>query len=124
MFITLLNSIRTISELEENMKINLYGVIKVTLAFLPLLRKGNLKQIFTISSLSGSIGGILSESSFATPYCVSKAAVNMWLVKLSRDLKKEEFIVVPIHPGYVKTDMNGGVDGSAEIYVEESVEKM
>lgn len=114
----------SIEELQSNMQINLYGVVSTTQAFLPLLLKGNQKKIFTISSLSGSIGGILSESSFATPYCVSKAAVNMWLVKLSRDLSKEGFTVIPIHPGYVKTDMNGGSEGSAEIFADESVRKM
>lgn len=120
-----INAIKgTITQLQINIQTNLYGVISTTQTFLPLLLKGDQKKIFTLSSLSGSIGGILSESSFATPYCVSKAALNMWLVKLSRDLIGEGFTVIPIHPGYVKTDMNGGSGGNADIFPDESVRKM
>lgn len=32
--------------------------------------------------------------------------------------------MIPVHPGYVKTQMNGGREGSGEIFQEESVEKM
>lgn len=35
---------------------------------------------------------------------ISKAAINMWLVKLSKELAEEGFTVVPYHPGYVKTE--------------------
>jgi NAD(P)-dependent dehydrogenase (short-subunit alcohol dehydrogenase family) len=46
-------------ELSHNLSANLYGVINTVNAFLPLLRKGEKKQIFVTSSIVGSIGGPL-----------------------------------------------------------------
>ncbi|BGP20419.1 hypothetical protein JCM10213_001572 [Rhodosporidiobolus nylandii] len=89
-----------------NLGPNLFGVLTVTSAFLPLLRKGKGKQIFGVSSICGSLGGGYSDLSQNPAYCISKAAVNMYLRKLSRELAGEGFTVVMFHPGYVRTDMN------------------
>ncbi|GAA5933755.1 SDR family oxidoreductase [Sporobolomyces koalae] len=95
-------------DLERNLAVNLYGVINTVNAFLPLLRKGQGKQIFVTSSLVGSIGGPLGQLPIFSTYAVSKAAVNMYTVKLARELADDGFTVIPFHPGYVKTDMNSG----------------
>ncbi|GAA6042189.1 hypothetical protein JCM8097_005005 [Rhodosporidiobolus ruineniae] len=95
------------------------GVLNVTKNFLPLLRKGKGKQIFSLSSTCGSItefGG----NTFATSYCMTKVALNMYKKKLSTELESEGFTVIMFHPGYVKTDMN---DGNGEITTEEAVEQ-
>ncbi|GAA5933764.1 SDR family oxidoreductase [Sporobolomyces koalae] len=91
-------------DLSYNLKTNLYGVINTINAFLPLLKQGQGKQIFVTSSILGSIGGPMGH--VASAYSISKAAVNMYTVKLARELAEEGFTVVPFHPGYVKTDMN------------------
>lgn len=62
----------------------------------------------------------------------------MWQLKLSHELKEvsktlarpsfrsnspelqEGFAVVSFSPGWVKTDMNGGVDGPAPLFVEQA----
>ncbi|KAL8292452.1 hypothetical protein RQP46_001064 [Phenoliferia psychrophenolica] len=111
----------TIAELQENLQTNLFGVISTTHAFLPLLREGAGKQIWTLSSILGSIGGPTSDAPSAAMYSVSKCAVNMYLRKLARELDAEKFTVLMVHPGYVKTDMTGGVTGPADIFKEESV---
>ncbi|KDE06398.1 hypothetical protein MVLG_03304 [Microbotryum lychnidis-dioicae p1A1 Lamole] len=100
---------------------NLYGVIYTTQGFLPLLRKGQKKQIFVTSSIMGSMGDDLGKTAYAINYSVSKAAVNMWTLKVANELGPDGFTVVPFHPGYVKTDMNGGTGG--EITPQVSVEK-
>ncbi|SCZ89279.1 BZ3500_MvSof-1268-A1-R1_Chr9g10354 [Microbotryum saponariae] len=105
----------TVQDLRDNFETNVFGVVQATEAFLPLLRKGNKKQIFVVSSLLGSIGGDLSKVPVAATYSASKAAINMWTVKLARELADEGFTVVSFHPGYVNTDMNGGENGSGEI---------
>ncbi|SGY14339.1 BQ5605_C010g06146 [Microbotryum silenes-dioicae] len=105
----------TIQDFRDNFETNVYGVVQATEVFLPLLRKGNKKQIFVVSSLLGSIGGDFSKAPVAATYSASKAAINMWSVKLARELADEGFTVVPFHPGYVNTDMNGGENGSGEI---------
>ncbi|GAA5891982.1 hypothetical protein JCM6882_007428 [Rhodosporidiobolus microsporus] len=90
-----------------NLNTNLFGVINVTSAFLPLLQKGEGKQIFGLSSICASIqdwGGNTST----TAYSISKVALNMYLKKLSVELEPAGFTVVMFHPGYVQTDMNKG----------------
>ncbi|GAA5850974.1 hypothetical protein JCM3766R1_003963 [Sporobolomyces carnicolor] len=106
-------------DLDYNLGTNLYGVVNTVNAFLPLLKKGNGKQIFVTSSVLGSIGGPLGQMPVASAYSISKAAVNMYTVKLARELAEEGFTVVPFHPGYVKTDMNAG-DGGGDLETEEA----
>ncbi|GAA6049875.1 hypothetical protein JCM3770_004226 [Rhodotorula araucariae] len=101
-----------------NLRINVFGVLNVTKAFLPLLRKGTGKQIFSVSSMCGSIevwGGNTSTAA----YSLSKVALNMYSEKLATELGPEGFTVVVFHPGYVKTDMN---HGAGEITVEEAAD--
>jgi NAD(P)-dependent dehydrogenase (short-subunit alcohol dehydrogenase family) len=94
----------------------------LTTAALPLLRKGKGKQIYTIASILGSSGSIIGRGqSVGTAYGISKAAVTFYMVSLAQDLKSEGFIVQPIHPGWVKTDMGG--DG-ADITIDESIDGM
>lgn len=92
--------------LESTLKTNVVAVQRVTAAFLPLLRAGQKKQIINISSTVGSIGMVeeFARSPW-TAYKVSKAALNMLTVQLSMDLQSEGFTVVPVSPGWLKTDL-------------------
>ncbi|GAA5845378.1 hypothetical protein JCM11251_005649 [Rhodosporidiobolus azoricus] len=88
-----------------NLGPNFFGVINVNSGFLPLLRKGKGKEIYALSSLTGSIGqwGVNAQT---TSYSISKVSLNMYLSKLAAELKDEGFKVTMFHPGYVATDMN------------------
>ena len=55
--------------------------------------------------MSGSISNRTRGGGYA--YSSSKSALNMMTKNLSNDLKKEDVIVISIHPGWVKTDMGG-----------------
>lgn len=87
------------------MDVNLYGPLRVTKAFLPLLRAGNLKTIVNISSEAGSITDCKRKGMFG--YCMSKAALNMQTKLLNNHLREEGFRVLCVHPGWMKTDMGG-----------------
>jgi NAD(P)-dependent dehydrogenase (short-subunit alcohol dehydrogenase family) len=94
---------------------NVFGVVAVTQAFLPLLHKSDAGRIVNVSSALGSVALHADPSSiiydFKVPaYNVSKSAVNAWTVQLAYELKDSAIKVNTIHPGYVKTDMNH-VDG-------------
>ncbi|SCZ89184.1 BZ3500_MvSof-1268-A1-R1_Chr9g10322 [Microbotryum saponariae] len=104
----------SVEEFRANFETNVIGVVQSTLALLPLLRKGSKKQIFVISSGLGPIGGGY-QVSWAATYSASKTAVNMWTVKLARELEPEGFTVVLQCPGHVQTDM-GGKDASLTPY--------
>nr|CRX79064.1 hypothetical protein ls5930a1_00091 [Leucosporidium scottii] len=117
---TTLPSQTTIDTFELDIQTNVYGVARSTVGFLPLLRRGQKKQIITVSSTMGSFSEPMAKLTVAPMYCSSKAAVNMWMLKLANELKEAGFAVVSFSPGWVKTDMNGGVDGPAPLFVEEA----
>ena len=94
---------------------NVFGLIAVTHALLPLLRRSEAGRIVNVSSALGSIGLHADPASFIydmkiPAYNVSKSAVNAWTVQLAWELKDSAIKVNTIHPGYVKTDMNH-IDG-------------
>ena len=45
-----------VDDTRKSIEINVLGVVKTIFAFLPLVRKGSLKKIVTISSGMGDIG--------------------------------------------------------------------
>jgi NAD(P)-dependent dehydrogenase (short-subunit alcohol dehydrogenase family) len=91
---------------------NVFGLVAVTQAFLPLLKKSAAGRIVNLSSILGSNtlhqqpdSGIYD---FKVPaYNVSKSAVNAWTVHLAHELKDSKIKVNAAHPGHVKTDMGG-----------------
>ena len=97
---------------------NVFGLVAVTNAFLPLLHKSPSARIVNVSSLLGSIQEHLNPDSFIydfkiPAYDVSKTAVNAWTVHLAHELKASKIKVNTIHPGYVRTDMNRKGDEQA-----------
>jgi NAD(P)-dependent dehydrogenase (short-subunit alcohol dehydrogenase family) len=93
--------------LTEILDTNLYGVIRVTKAFLPLLRKTGDARIINVSSTWGSLAATAEEGGAAPGYHISKAALNMWMVLLAYDLRADGIRVNSISPGWVRTDMGG-----------------
>jgi NAD(P)-dependent dehydrogenase (short-subunit alcohol dehydrogenase family) len=92
---------------------NLFAVVEVTNAFLPLVKASPAGRIVNVSSQLGSIGLHLDPSSsiyaFKIPaYNVSKTAINAWTIHLAYELRDTPIKVNAIHPGYVQTEMNGG----------------
>ncbi len=86
-------------------QVNVLGVLRVTLALLPALRRAPHPKIANTSSGLGSLerntaGGIYG-------YRMSKAALNMASRSLAQDLRKDNIITVALTPGWVKTDMGG-----------------
>ena len=91
---------------------NLFGVVAVTQAFLPLLRKSEAGRIVNLSSILGSNALHSDPQSpiydFKVPaYNVSKSAVNAFTVQLAYELRDTPIKVNAAHPGWVKTEMGG-----------------
>lgn len=99
----------------EAFDVNVTGVARVTRAVLPLLRASDNPRVVNISSGAGSISEKDDFSYY--PYSVSKAALNMLSRAMAADLGRDNIIVVPISPGWVKTEMGGP---NATLSVEES----
>ena len=105
---------------------NVFGVVRVTHAFLPLLERSAQPVIVNVSSSMGSFSAVTdperAEAKVSVPlYSASKAAVSMLTVQYAKLLPNMR--VNAANPGYTKTDFNGG-DGvyttaeSAEVIVQ------
>ncbi len=100
-------------------EVNFFGLIAVTQAFLPLLKKSTAGRIVNLSSILGSLAEHADPNSGIynfkfTAYDTSKAAVNMYTNHLAHELRGTAIKVNAAHPGWVKTDM-GGPDAPMEI---------
>ena len=104
---------------------NVFGLVRVTHVFLPLLERSAAPVIVNVSS------GLASLSGAATPdspthfypgvaYPASKSAVNMVTVQFAKAFPGMR--INAVEPGYTKTDLNGNtglqtVEQGAEIIV-------
>ncbi|GAA4984304.1 NAD(P)-dependent dehydrogenase (short-subunit alcohol dehydrogenase family) [Nonomuraea thailandensis] len=92
---------------------NVFGVIEVTNAMLPLLRRSPAGRVVNVSSERGSIGRALDRRHPLWPmlnltYGSSKAALNMITVSYAKELWDTPIKVNAVDPGWVKTDINHG----------------
>lgn len=90
--------------------VNLFGVVRTTTAFLPLLRRSPDPVIINVSSGMGSLAITHDpsrvESSVVAPlYTASKAALTMLTTQYAKGLK--DIRVNAADPGYTATDLNG-----------------
>lgn len=91
---------------------NVYGVVRVTQAFIDLLKQSSEPRIVNVSSSQGSLT-LHSDPSYkyynykGAVYLSSKSALNMYTVVLAYELKDTSFKVNAICPGFTKTDFNG-----------------
>ncbi|KZW00563.1 NAD(P)-binding protein [Exidia glandulosa HHB12029] len=83
---------------------NVLGPVLTTNAFLPLLRKGHVKKVLTLSTGIADAPFVLkAEYAYSPAYCVSKTGVEMANVKYAIKYKKEGFVFLAISPGVVNT---------------------
>lgn len=100
----------TMARYHEVVRINQDGAIRMTLAFLPLLKKaGEGRRILNIASIMGMRG-----SPDAIPYSTAKGAIVNFTRALACDLAKDGIMVNAIAPGFVDTPMSILPDGTHE----------
>jgi NAD(P)-dependent dehydrogenase (short-subunit alcohol dehydrogenase family) len=89
---------------------NLFGVVAVTEAFLPLLRRSVRARIVNVSSTMGSLTDQADPTSpyYSTimpAYQASKAALNSVTISMAKRLADTDIKVTSICPGFVQTDL-------------------
>jgi NAD(P)-dependent dehydrogenase (short-subunit alcohol dehydrogenase family) len=89
--------------MERQFRVNAIGPLRVSRALLNNLASGS--KVGIVTSRMGSIEDNTSGGYYG--YRMSKAAVNMAGMSLSRDLAGQGISVVLLHPGMVATDMTG-----------------
>lgn len=86
-----------VDELRRVLEVNVIGVVAVTQAFLPALRRSR-GRIVNMSSISGRIA-----MPFAGPYAASKFALEALSDSLRRELSGSGVRVILIEPGSIRT---------------------
>ena len=100
---------------------NFLGVVTVTNALLPLLRRSSVPRVVNVSSNSASltaqtdaaVGAVVyaglsaDELPVVAGYMPSKAALNALTIAYARDLRPEGILVNAVDPGFCATDLNG-----------------
>ena len=84
---------------------NVFGVIRVTNAMLPLLRRSDAPRIVNMSSNMGSLA--LQTGPMLAAYAPSKSMLNSMTAQYARALADTNVIVNAACPGYVATDFTG-----------------
>lgn len=111
-----LPSTRALDVVERTFDVNFFGVLRVTQAFLPLVRKAKAGRIVNVSSTMGSLGEINNPDGILAPllgpypnfaYGASKTALNALTAWLKVELAGTPIKVNTLCPGYNATDMNG-----------------
>jgi NAD(P)-dependent dehydrogenase (short-subunit alcohol dehydrogenase family) len=93
--------------------VNVFGVVAVTNAFLPLLRRSAAGRIVNVSSALGSLTAWADPASGQRRYAPlllgynsSKAALNAVTLHYAAELAQTPITVNAASPGYVATDLN------------------
>jgi NAD(P)-dependent dehydrogenase (short-subunit alcohol dehydrogenase family) len=115
----------TADMMRETFETNVFGMVRVTHAFLPLLRRSAAPVVVNVSSGLASLARVSEAGTptYAYPgvaYPASKTAVNMLTVQYAKAFPNMR--INAVEPGFTKTDLNGNtgiqtVEQGAEIIV-------
>jgi NAD(P)-dependent dehydrogenase (short-subunit alcohol dehydrogenase family) len=102
----------TLATLRTVYETNVFGVVAVTNAMLPLLRRAPAARIVNVSSEVGSITSMTDPDGpmaamASVPYPSSKTALNMLTAMYAKELAGTPVKVNAANPGYCATDLNG-----------------
>lgn len=94
-----------IDSMKTNLDVNVWGVLKLSNAVLPLLKESKESAIVNISSVAG-----LGNMPMAGTYSVSKAAVHSMTQGMRAELIENSTLVMGVYPGPIDTDMAAGLE--------------
>lgn len=100
----------SVDEVRTIWETNVFGVLAVTQAFVPLLRKSEAARIVNVSSGLGSLTVNATphpyRATFNPGYGASKTALNAITLAFAIDLEAEGIKVNAVTPGYTSTALN------------------
>ena len=105
-------SVVSLDEVRAVWETNVFGVIAVTQAMLPLLREAPAARIVNVSSGVGSLTTIADpafprRSMFSPVYPASKTALNAITLAFAIELEPTGIKVNAVSPGFTRTNLNG-----------------
>ncbi|KAL0489543.1 (+)-neomenthol dehydrogenase [Acrasis kona] len=96
-----------VGEMQDIFNTNVFGVARVTNAYLDLLKKSEKPTIWNIGSMIGAIGLITNVNAPARewlPYSASKTAMHVYTIMLSQ--QHPDIKINVVNPGYCGTNLN------------------
>jgi NAD(P)-dependent dehydrogenase (short-subunit alcohol dehydrogenase family) len=108
-------SLADLDDVRAVFETNFFGVITVTNAMLPLLRRSSAARIVNVSSRVGSLTRMSDLTDYFTrgpafaAYAPSKTALNMLTLQYARELLPEGILVNAANPGACATDFLAGL---------------
>lgn len=104
-------SIASLDEVRAVFETNVFGVIAVTQAMLPLLREAPAGRIVNVSSAAGSLTRNSDRTNphrpmFGVTYAASKTALNAVTLAFAIELESTRIKVNAVCPGFTATDLN------------------
>lgn len=100
-----------LATIREVVETNVLGVIRVTNALLPLLRRSASPRIVNMSSSVGSLTRQTTPDDHTGPvavaYAPSKSFLNAITVQYAKELQDTNILINAGCPGFVATDLNG-----------------
>jgi NAD(P)-dependent dehydrogenase (short-subunit alcohol dehydrogenase family) len=105
-------SIVSLAEMRAVWDTNVFGVLSVYQAMVPILRSTPKSRIVNVSSGAGSLTLNSDPNSpmrpyFDTTYAASKTALNALTLAMAIELEADGIKVSAVSPGYTNTKMNG-----------------
>jgi NAD(P)-dependent dehydrogenase (short-subunit alcohol dehydrogenase family) len=94
----------SIEEFKEQFETNVFGVIRVIQAILPIMRRQRCGTIVNISSIAGKIGFPLTSA-----YASSKFALEGLSESIAYEIEQFGIKVILIEPGVIKTNFNNNL---------------
>jgi NAD(P)-dependent dehydrogenase (short-subunit alcohol dehydrogenase family) len=104
----------SIEQAKSLFDVNLFGVIRMTKAVLPIMRRQGSGRIVNISSVLGLI-----PAPFSALYAASKHALEGYSESLDHEIRGSGIRVVLVEPAYTRTSFEGNVyqaDQQLEVY--------
>ncbi|MBA2550599.1 MAG: SDR family oxidoreductase [Nocardioidaceae bacterium] len=100
----------TVEQMRRTFEVNVFGVVAVTRAFIPLLRRSAAGRVVNLSSPLGSLSLIGDPDDEVSSvgllaYSSSKTAVNS-ITQLYANALRGDITVNAVSPGFVATDLN------------------
>lgn len=98
-------------DIKSTFEVNLSGPIRVTQAFIPLLKAARDARVVMMGSGVGSLALITDPTSLYSSvnlldYTASKVALNAVTVSFAKELEPFGIKVNVVEPGHVRTDLN------------------
>jgi NAD(P)-dependent dehydrogenase (short-subunit alcohol dehydrogenase family) len=113
-------SVVSLDEMRAVWETNVFGVLAVYQAMLPLLRESPNARIVNVSSGAGSLArnsdpAFTGRTIFGPTYAASKTALNALTISMAIELEPEGIKVNAVSPGFIKTNLNNyGGTGTVE----------